>query len=55
MGIVNQYSVNESSGKQYSQRSPDSADATTGWLAARACLLAWRFGDESQQSVAPQD
>src|SRR3954469_20322550 len=26
-----QYSANASSGKQYSQRSPASADATTGW------------------------
>src|SRR4051812_42312560 len=25
----------------------------TGWLVERACLVACRFGDESQQSVAP--
>jgi sigma-B regulation protein RsbU (phosphoserine phosphatase) len=26
----------------------------TGWLVASACLLAWRFGEESQQRVPPQ-
>ena len=35
-----QYSPYASSGKQYSQRSPGSAEATTGWLLDRACLLA---------------
>jgi len=45
--------VKMSSGKQYSQRSLGSADAITGWPLARACLLAWRFGELSQQSVAP--
>ena len=32
-----------------------SADAITGWPLARACALAWRRGDESQQSVVPHD
>ena len=35
-----QYSVKMSSGKQYSQRSPGSADAITGWPLVRACLRA---------------
>jgi hypothetical protein len=48
-----QYSTNASSGKQYNQRSPGSADATTGCSAARAWALACRFGEESQQSVTP--
>ena len=48
---VDQYSANASSGKQYSQRSPGSAEAMTGWPLARACLLAWRLGELSQQSV----
>ena len=44
------------------QRRPDngtatarrsSADATTGCPVERACLVAWRFGELSQQSVVP--
>src|SRR3989442_568007 len=30
------------------------AEEATGWLEAPACLLAWRFGEESQQRVPPQ-
>src|SRR4051812_14163736 len=51
---ISQYSADASSGKQYSQRSPGSAEAITGWLLDRACLLACRLGDESQQRVPPQ-
>jgi hypothetical protein len=36
-----------------SHRSTRSADATTRWLVTRACALACRFGDESQNSVTP--
>ena len=42
---------NPSSGKQYSQRSPGSAEATTGCPLVCACLVAWRLGELSQQSV----
>jgi len=42
-----------SSGKQYSQLSPGSAEAITGCPLAFACLLAWRFGELSQQRVVP--
>src|SRR5207249_8588406 len=31
-----------------------SAAAMTGCVLARACLLAWRLGDESQHRVPPQ-
>src|SRR5205814_7315844 len=48
-----QYSANASSGTQYSQRSPISAEATTGCPLERACLLAWRLGEESQHRVSP--
>ena len=36
------------------QSSPGSADRMIGWPSAWACLLAWRFGDESQQPILPQ-
>ena len=49
-----QYSSNASSGKQYSHRSPRSAEAITGCALERACRLACRLGDESQHNVTPQ-
>src|SRR5260221_497144 len=48
-----QYSANASSGKQYSQRSPGSAAAITGWPLARASLPACRLGESSQHCVVP--
>jgi hypothetical protein len=43
-----------SSTKHQHQSSPGCADAMTGWSASCPCLLACRFGEESQQPTCPQ-
>ena len=45
--------IASSSTKHHDQSSPGWIERMIGWPASAACLLACRFGDESQQPTCP--